>query len=247
MGFLDFIKETIRLNREYYDSFENREEPKGIENPYENYPVYIEQTSEESLLTEDGRYDLTRFSPHEDKTIRQVINAANRNYTSVYRAMGLANESYPIIYKPRYVLFDVIVIAYGQSESPLDQMAVSFAYIQKGARYRPDAIRYFEMAIEKVPLYELNRFASVSVLSMLSQIAETYEREHDYKSAIKWYKVLIKKRAGNTDYFKNKVSQLEEKDKNWKPLRRRKPSDSDLEFDEQVYRAALGYANYLEK
>ena len=100
-----------------------------------------------------------------------------------------------------YILFDVIVIVFGDSKNPFDQIAVSFAYIQKGAYYRKNAIEYFETAIDQVPLSELNRFASVSELSMFTKIAEVYEKEHEYEKAIYWLKVLIKRRIGNTLYF----------------------------------------------
>lgn len=106
------------------------QKPKGIDNPFEFYPEAYEQDSNQSIV-KDGRYDMTRFSEGEDRTIKQIIDQANRKYTKTYRAIGLANESYPVVYKPRYILFDVICIVFGDSDSPFDQLAVSFANIQK--------------------------------------------------------------------------------------------------------------------
>lgn len=250
MGLIDYLLETWRLNKAYYglvDKEKSKESPKGIDNPYDFYPEYYNQETSESILTPDGRYDTTRFSAHEDKTIRNVIAQANRGYASKYRGIGLANESYPITYKPRYILFDVIIIAFGDSENPLDQIAVSFAYIQKGALYRKDAIRYFETAIDRVRLYELDGFASVSVLSILTKISETYEREHEYEKAIHWLNVLVERKSGNTPYFQEKIEKLRERAEKGKPLRKRKVPREQLEFDKQTYEAALQYAVLVQK
>lgn len=161
---------------------ERKEELKGVENPYDYYPEDYVQDKNKSLLTDDGKYDMIRFSVHEDWTIRNVIAQANKKYSIKYRGIGLANESYPVVYKPRYILFDVIVIVFGDSKNPFDQIAVSFAYIQKGAYYRKNAIEYFETAIDQVPLSELNRFASVSELSKSVLFSGFFSKEHNVSS-----------------------------------------------------------------
>lgn len=223
-----------------------RREAKTEDRAFEYYPEHIEQYSDKSIVASDGRYDLSKFSHHEDKVIKAVIDNTNGKYPSRYRAIGLANESYPIVYKPRYVLFDIVILCYEDSCIPLDKIAVSFSYIQKSASFRPLAIEYFEKAVDRASLREMDRFSSICRLSMLSKVAETYEKEHDYKKAIKWYEYMIDNNIGGVPYYREKVAALYEKDKNWKPLRRRKQSEADLQFDRDVRTAAIAYSRLLK-
>lgn len=220
---------------------------RGIDNPYEYYPNSVMQDRNKSIIDHNGSYDMLEFSSHEDKVIFSVINSANLNYPSKYRAIGLANESYPIMYKPRHVLFELVVIAFKDSEAPFDQIAVSFAYIQKGAHFRQEAIKYFESAIDRIKLNELNKFSSLSVLNMISSMAKVYEQEHEYKKAIKWLDFLIQKGIGGTGYFIDKKAELKVKDENWKPLRRRAISEDQIRFEERTHDAAIKYIHLLVK
>lgn len=246
----EYFKKEIQLTIDYYKSQKDKNEeyiPRGIDNPYDYYPECYAQDRDKSILTSDQRYDMTRFSTHEDKVIRDVIAQANKKYPSKYRGIGLANESHVVIYKPRYILFDVVVIAFGDSENPLDQIAVSFANIQRGAYYRKDAIRYFEAAIDRVPLSELDRFSSLSVLSMLVKISEAYEREKEFDKAIYWLKILIERKVGNTLHFQEKIDKMESYINSGKPIRKRKIQRKQSEFDRQSYEAALRYAALVQK
>ena len=62
-----------------------------------------------SVIDENGRYDLKRFSRQEYSTIKNILATVERKYPAALRSMGLVNESYPIVYKPRYILFDIVV------------------------------------------------------------------------------------------------------------------------------------------
>lgn len=221
-------------------------QPKGINNPYDYYPEEYGQDSTKSIVADDGRYDLTRISAHEDSVIRKAIYYANKNYPPKYRGIGLANESYVITYKPRYILFELVIMAFENSNKPLDHMAVSFAYIQKGSVYREDAIRYFETAINKVSIYELNKFASVSALSFLPKVAEAYKMEHEYDKAIWCLKKVIKYGGGNNKYFKEKIKVLKSLESNEKPIRRRKMSNKQAIFEQQTHEAAARYIDLLD-
>lgn len=117
---------------------------------------------------------------------------------------------------------------------------------KKGALYRQDAIDYFEAAIDRISLNDLDRFASLSCLTFLIKISETYEREHNYEKAIYWLKVLNKRERGKNQYVKNKISQLEERQNDLKPIRKRKPSEKQIEFERQIYEAALQYADLVK-
>ena len=221
--------------------------PKGIDNPFDYYPDSYSQDSSQSILTQNNRYDLTRFSAHEESIIKQAVNNAKRKYPERYRSIGLANESYVIVYKPRYVLFEMIVIKYRESTNPIDLAAVSFAYESKGAFFRKYAIQYYEAAKDRISYKELNKFASVSAFSYLSKIEEAYEKEHEYEKAIECLKILIKSKQGNSEYFRDKIKSLQEKQTENKPKRKNKMSDSQALFEEQVHIAAEKYIDKFWK
>lgn len=214
---------------------------KGIDNPFDYYPDSYSQDSAKSIIAPNNRYDLTKFSAHEESIIEQAINNVKRKYPERYHSIGLANESYVIVYKPRYVLFEIIVTKYRESKNPIDLVAVSFAYESKGAFYRKDAIRYYEAAKDRILYKELNKFASVSAFSYLSKIAGAYEKEHEYEKAIECLKVLIKSKQGNSAYFKDKIKSLQEKQTENKQKRKSIMSDSQALFEEQVHIAAEKY------
>lgn len=221
--------------------------PKGIENPYDYYPDRYLQDSEKSILTPNNHYDLTRFSAHEESVIKQAVNNVKRKYPEKYSAIGLANESYVIVYKPRYILFEMIVIKYKESKNPLDLVAVSFAYESKGAFYRKDAIKYYETVKDRISYKELDKFASVSAFSYLIKIAEAYEKEHEYDKAIECLKILIKLKTGNIKYFRDKINALQEKRAENKPKRKSRMPDSHALFEEQVHVAAEKYIDKFWK
>ena len=108
-------------------------------------PESVRQDPGLSIVTEDGRYDLSRFSRHEEAVIYTVLrNAWTGKYPEKMKGLGLANETYPIVYKPRYVLCEIIVQKYSESKNPFDILAVATAYRMKGAAYREESIRYYE-------------------------------------------------------------------------------------------------------
>ena len=108
-------------------------------------PESVRQDPGLSIVTEDGRYDLSRFSRHEEAVIYTVLrNAWTGKYPEKMKGLGLANEAYPIVYKPRYVLYEIIVQKYSKSKNPFDILAVATAYRMKGAAYREESIGYYE-------------------------------------------------------------------------------------------------------
>lgn len=234
------IERCLRLG--LFD-FLKKKAPKGIDNPYKYYPEEYAQDSSQSIIDSDGIYDLTRFSAHEESIIKQVISNVRKKYPEKYRAIGLANESYVIVYKPRYVLFEIIILKYKDSTSPLDMVAVSFAYCSKGAQFRSEALRYYEAVRDKINFDELNEFASVSILSYITKIAETYEKEHEYKKAAECYKYVYDSGEGNSQYFADKITELSTKE--LKPLRKRKIGEKQIKFEENVTLSAKRYIDLL--
>ena len=210
--------------------------PKGIKNPFLYYPECYTQDRNESVVAENGKYDLTRFSAHEVKTIREVLSVSQSKYPERYRALGLANESYVIVYKPRYILFEILVSLYKNSENPLDMIAVSFAYSQKGAMFRKEAIEFFEKSNKFVGFKTLDKFSSLSSASFYLKVAELYEQENENELAIYWLKKSLLRGGLNAEYLKSKIESIENKPPRMK--RKRSPSESSIEFEKKVHLAA---------
>lgn len=198
-------------------------------------------SSSYSVIDEHGRYDLRRFSKQEYNKIREVLISADRKYPAVLKSMGLANESYPIAYKPRYVLFDIIIVRHEKSENPIDQLAVALAYETKGSFFRKDAISYFESAINYIDKSTLNRFSSYRPMSLYIKFAELYEKEHDYKKAINYVKKARSSPGASEEYCTEWIQKLEKKLKNPPRTRRSKKPDYYDDFERDVRRAAIAF------
>lgn len=208
------------------------------------------QNSDLSITTEDGRYDLTRFSPHESDTIHHVLNVVKEKYPQEYQSIGLANESYGIKYKARYILFEAIIIKYADSDSFIDNFAVALAYESKGAYFRKQAIEYFEKSEPYISTDFMKDFVSYMPLHVYTMFAKLYEQEHDYDKAIYYTeKARCWSIAGNV-YFNDKIKELLEKQSKNAPIRNMKMSERQKEFEKDVTAAAnyfLGKSDSLPK
>lgn len=220
--------------------------PKGVNNPFEYYPDSYPQDSNKSIITADGRYDLKHFSAHEVSIIQTVLSTVNKKYPSKLKSIGLANESYVITYKPRYVLFEIIVIKYQNSDSPLDQFSVAYAYAMKGAQFRKRALNFFEKSIKNIHFSTLDKFASVNSAFVYMKFSELYEQEWEFDKAVFWLKQAIKREGLNNQYLRDRINKIEERkakviEKNLKKRAQRKPSSKDTEFEIDVHNAALRF------
>lgn len=214
--------------------------PKGDKNPFLYYPEYFEQDSSQSIIDGSGKYDLTRFSMHESEIVRQVLFTAKNKYPKELRALGLVNESYPIKYKPRYVLFEIAVVSYCKSSRPEDHIAVGFAYLQKGAQFREKAISHYERSIDFVSFQTLDMFASLSALGTYLNLSGLYEKEKRYIDAGKWIKKAIARGGGNTEYFVQKLETIKAKENTPQKKRRKaKVSEDSMDFERKTYSAAI--------
>lgn len=211
--------------------------PKGVDNPFRYYPEYYVQDKNQSIITERGRYDLTRFSAHESKIVRDVVFTSIQKYPSALQSLGLVNESYVITYKPRYVLFEIAEILFENSLRPEDRVAAAFAYAQRGAIYREKSIFLFENSIDYVSFRTLDQFASINSAALYLTMAELYEKEKQYEDAVYWIGKAIKRGGLNNAYLIGKMKYLKENPP--KGRRMSKPSEAGAEFDSKVHRAAL--------
>lgn len=157
-------------------------------------PIYITdmewyQDSNQSIVTANHLYDLKHFSKHESDTIEHVIEIVNKKYPLELRSVGLANESSVIKYKPRYVLWEILIQLYENSNNPVDEFACAIAFEAKGALYRRKSLDKFENCIRFISPEFMNQFISLSPLHIYMMLSKLYEKEHEYDSAILYTKL----------------------------------------------------------
>lgn len=204
-------------------------------------PDAYSQDSTKSVVDKNGRYDLKRFSKQEYDIIKSVLASVEKRYPWELRSMGLANEAYPISYKARYVLFDIIIVQYEKSAAPIDRLAVALAYESKGAYFRKDAISYFEESIKNNDKATLNKFLSYMPASLFLKFSELYEKEHEYKKAISYAKKARASKGASKEYCTERISALEKKiEKPPRVVKRKKP-DYYASFEEDVRKAAIAF------
>lgn len=196
------------------------------------------QDSRQSLVDSKGRYDPTRFSDNEQRTILAVIDSANRKYPSDLRSIGLFNEAAPIIYKARSILMQVIVEKYEASPAKLDQFAVACAYAEQGAYCRKKALEFFEAAGGVIPSQAGNMLYTLP-LSVYNKFSKLYESEHQYNAAIH-YLLLAKPFAPveASNYYVTKLAQLQAKVENPPARRNRTLPAETIEYHRALSEAA---------
>lgn len=205
------------------------------------FPEQYEQKSEESVVKEDHTYDFTRFSRHEAETIQSVLRTVNFKYIPEFTSFGLVNEAYPVIYKSRYVLFDIVIIRYENSNKPIDRLAVALAYESKGAFFRKQAIEYFESSIGKVKKSVLKQFVSYSPSAIYLKFAKVYEREREYEKAIDCFREAMKGKGVNVSYCISQIDEIRKKIE--KPPRKRttKMSERQKKLENDIRSAAISF------
>ena len=112
-------------------------------------PSNIVQKDNVSYITNDNKYDFSRIHPADIKTINEVLQVAySTKYKENERSIGIINETYPIKYLPRYVLYEIVIMKYALSKKPIDLLSVAIAYESKGSQYADKAKYYYEQYIQ---------------------------------------------------------------------------------------------------
>lgn len=218
---------------------------KGAGNSCVYYPEQYVQDASQSIIAANNKYDLTRFSQHESDVIREVLSVVKSKYPVKYQALGLVNEAYVIMYKPRYVLFEIAATRYRNSASAFDKFAVAYAFANKGADFRLAAISAFEESIKEIPFTVLDKFASLNFAIICNVFSELYEREWKFDSAIFWLKKAILHGGLNNKYFEKRIEEIEKRKidviENNKRKRNRRVSVENEKFENAVHAAALQF------
>lgn len=219
----------------------------GIQNASSKYcsDMYWIQDSTQSVTTSDGRYDLKHFSKHELETINYIIGVIKEKYPLKFRSMGFANESAPAKYKPRYVLWEMLVQLYKDSTNPIDKFACALAYEAKGAMYRENALQKFEESINYISPEFIQQFNSYSPLCVYMKFSRLYESNHEYEKAIYYTKLGQKYGESNNPNFAKRVADLIEKINRNPKSRKYNPSKETLEFEKDIENTAEYFINHL--
>jgi hypothetical protein len=155
-------------------------------------PDYIKQDSNDSV-TIDGFYDMEHISFGEKDVVVQVLHNAKRKYPNKFQSIGLYNEGNPIMYKPRYLIFQIIILKYENSHSPIDQFAVALAYATKGSYGRQKAIEHLESAMKNIQPGDLEEMSRYTLLwKAFSDFSDIYEHECEYDLALLYAKTAIR-------------------------------------------------------
>lgn len=215
-----------------------------------NAPKYFSdmdwiQDSAQSITTSDGRYDLKHFSKHETDTINHIVRIIKENYPLKLRSMGFANESASVKYKPRYVLWEMLVQLYKDSTNPIDKFACALAYEAKGAMYRENALQKFEESINYITPEFMQQFTSYTPLCVYMEFSRLYESNHEYEKAIYYTKQGRKYGGTDNPNFDKRIDELAEKVKRNPKKRKYNPSKETLEFERNVENAAKYFIKEL--
>lgn len=198
----------------------------------------IFQDSNQSITTEDGTYDFENFSEHEKAVIIETIKTVLRKYPPIFRAIGLVNESYQIIYKPRYILFEIVVALFSDSNDAMDNLAVAIAYETKGAHFRSEALKHFEYALNNLDSKLLDRFFVTMPYNLYIKFSRLYEKEHDFSKALQ----LTLKAQQHSDFgpevLSDRIVMLQGKLDTPPKQRKRKITERDLKLEEKIQAAA---------
>lgn len=202
------------------------------------YPHTPLQDKSQSIVDSRNRYDLTRFSAHEASVIFDVLRTIDEAYPPQYRGMGLVNESYCVVYKPRYVLFHIVILRHAKSRKPIDQLAVAMAYQSKGYYFRKQAIKHFEKAECRSLIGDMERFNSYGPLIVYNLMSELYEWDGQFSKAYKYATLASKYSTPNNQHFVFRMQDLKGKMNNPPGPYERNISKRQQEFEDKVDAAA---------
>lgn len=143
---------------------------------YSNYRKQV------NSFKEDGTYDFEHLNKNEKSQIMEIVEISNH---SKIHSLEFYRQSVPVVYKNRYILFQIIISKYQTSDCIYDKLAVGLAYETKGAYYRPKAISFMQEFIDNATQNDwLNANEYVDTKTILTSLAVLYEKEYDFDKAV---------------------------------------------------------------
>lgn len=173
---------------------------------------YVVQDSLKSIVV-NGIYDFDNLSDEELNTILTVLrNTYSGKYTKDFLALGLSIETYHIVYKPRYILNEIIIQRYSCSKSPYDNLAVAFAYQTKGAMFYKETVQFYEKFLNSVSEKDKKllqtKFILTSEPSLSNSISIAYEHIYDFENALKYAIEAEKYNTMNLPYYPKHIGSI---------------------------------------
>lgn len=140
----------------------------------------------QSGITPDGSYDFTILTNDEINCITEKLQEAEEKFPKEHQAIGLMFLSSIVVYKAGYILPQIVISKYSNSENVLDQLAVALAYSRKGAEFRSRALEHFEKfnlnAIHNMP--QSNGYPLYTNNTITLIFADLYEKEYQFDKAL---------------------------------------------------------------
>ena len=141
----------------------------------------VNATPDENAATvlPNGGYNFACVTPEENDTIISLLSQANE-FPYAQRGIALAFLSENTVYKPRYIVNQILIEYGAQTDGKLDKAAEVIAYSRNGSAYREKAIKTFEQLDASMTFPP-----SVSGLEMYSWSRLYYEKEYQFENALK--------------------------------------------------------------
>ena len=118
-----------------------------------------------------------------------------------YNAIKLVYDNTSVTGKQRHATNQFIISKYSESDEPLEILAVAVSLDREGAKYRKQAIEYYERFLEnpvEIPIVpgltngNGKPVRCISYWQLYSSLGTLYEKEHNYEAAAKCYRLLPK-------------------------------------------------------
>lgn len=111
-------------------------------------------------------------------------------------ALEIISDYYGSVGSGRHQIADEVISIYSSSEEAFDILGVAYAYMWSGAKFRKEAILYFEKYLSHS--YKVNiPYQGITLWGIYSNLASLYEKEHKFEQAILCLKKCISINNGN--------------------------------------------------
>lgn len=110
-------------------------------------------------------------------------------------AIDIIEKNFSVIGTERKKIMSEIIFNYSSSENPFDILGVAYALYYSGAKYRSNAIEFFEKYLSAPA--DISKYKMISLWGIYSNLSTLYEKEYQYEKAIYYLKMCIESNGGN--------------------------------------------------
>ena len=157
--------------------------------PKNNLPFRFDVISDKNATktNETGEYNFKCITEEENQEIIAILKATIDEFQEPYIGIGLAFKSEAAVYKPRYILNQIIIEYCSNSYNKFDILAKAIAFSRKSAKYRSLALSEFEKYFSSHEIAEMPQKNGLPIYSeyrLFCVMAELYEKEYQFESAL---------------------------------------------------------------